>query len=282
MLVDYHFHIYRDNVGPVSYRAADLIECAERAQSLGIKELAFTPHLSRFVEAEPLFRPIEEKTHPEVRKWLRETRTARLEEYVRVVQEVQAQGFPVKLGLEVDYFPQAEDLIREILGDYPWDYVLGAVHFIDDFAVDFSKEIGWPERDVNQVYIDYTQLVISAAHSGLFDALAHVDLVKKFGARPKNDLGLELAKECAEEFKKAGVAVEVNAAGLRKPVKEIYPSLAILFLCQKEGVPIVLGSDGHGRDEVGLLVSKARTWAEQAGYSEVSTFIQRQRQSQPL
>ncbi|MCK9221575.1 MAG: histidinol-phosphatase HisJ family protein [Limnochordia bacterium] len=282
MLVDYHFHLHRDSVGPVTYQAPDIIECAERAKAKGIEELAVTEHINRFIEAKHLFSPLEGKADSRVWQWLQETPTGWLTDYVQAVQGAKEAGLPVKLGIEVDYFPQAEKLIKDLLADYPWDYVLGSVHFLDGFAVDYSKDSGWPEQDVNQVYEDYTELVIAAAHCGLFDAIAHVDLVKKFGARPDSDLGLVLARRCAEEFQRAGVAVEVNAAGLRKPVKEIYPSLPMLFLCKQREVPIVLGSDGHGIDEVGLLVSKARTWALQAGYTEVCTFTQRQPALKPL
>src|SRR5436309_5289003 len=111
---------------------------------------------------------------------------ADLETYVGWVREAQ-QKFPslsVKLGLEVDFIPGREDWIRELAGMYPWDFFLGSVHYIGDFPVDRSAK-DWKDQDVAERWRQYFDVWTQAARSRLFDSLAHPDLPKKFGYRPK-------------------------------------------------------------------------------------------------
>lgn len=108
----------------------------------------------------------------------------------------------------------------------------------------------------------------------MFDIMGHVDLVKKFGHRPSQDMTNEIEKT-AKVFKETGVAVEINTAGLRKPVKEIYPSLAALKIYCKAGVPLTFGSDAHDPQDVGRDYDKAMDLAKSAGYKEYILFKQR-------
>jgi len=108
----------------------------------------------------------------------------------------------------------------------------------------------------------------------MFNIIAHADLVKKFGHRPTQDLTKEVQKT-AEAFKKAGVAIEINTSGLRKPVKEIYPTLEDLKVYCAAGVPITFGSDSHAPSEVAMDFDKAVDLAKAAGYKEYLLFAGR-------
>jgi len=101
-----------------------------------------------------------------------------------------------------------------------------------------------------------------------------VDLVKKFGHRPTADLTEDIGRT-ADVFKSAGVTVEINTSGLRKPVKEIYPSLDVLKIYQKAGVPITFSSDSHDPLDVGRDYDKAAALAKAAGYGDYRVFRRR-------
>src|SRR5690625_4618314 len=139
-----------------------------------------------------------------------------LDDYVEVLIQAQQRGWPVKVALEVDYIPGQEEAIREILAPYPWDYILGSVHYIGTWGIDITATSGWPERDVDAAYREYFALLQKAAKSGLFDTLAHLDLIKKFGHRPAAPLN-DLYAESVAIVSEAGCAVEVSTAGLRRP-----------------------------------------------------------------
>jgi histidinol-phosphatase (PHP family) len=134
--------------------------------------------------------------------------------------------------------------------------------------------VKWKDKDVDTVYRDYYKLLRLSAQSGLYDIMGHVDLVKKFGHRPAGDMTAEVEKT-AKVFKETGVTVEINTSGLRKPVGEIYPSLSVLKIYQKAGVPITFSSDSHDPKDVGRDYDKAAALAIEAGYTEYRVFKKR-------
>lgn len=178
-------------------------------------------------------------------------------------------GIEVVAGLEVDWIRGDSSFeIAEIDGI---THLLGSVHFIDGWAFDDPDSLDeWSQRDVDQVWRDYFDLWCEAVRSDIpFDVMTHPDLPKKFGHRPSfdtTDLFAEVAA-CAAE---AGVAVEVNAAGLRKPVGEIYPSHELLTAFHRAGVDIMIGSDAHAPCEVGMDIERAYDAARAAGYDRVA------------
>ncbi len=136
-----------------------------------------------------------------------------LDPYIDAVVGARDRGLPVKLGLEVDYVPGREDETRELLAPYPWDYLLGSVHFIDGLGVDGEPRL-LDAVGVEEAWQRYFETLAAAARSGLFDSLSHPDLVKIFGVRAQSfDYG-----EVADAIAESGVAIEVSTAGLRKPV----------------------------------------------------------------
>jgi histidinol-phosphatase (PHP family) len=180
--------------------------------------------------------------------------------------------FIIKVGIEADYIPGFEAKTRAILEAYPYDFVIGSIHFIDNWAFDDpDQHVKWKNKDIDCVYRDYYELLRKSAASGLFDIMGHVDLVKKFGHRANTDMTAEV-EATAKVFKDAGVTVEINTSGLRKPVKEIYPSLEVLKIYRQAGVPITFSSDSHEPGDVGRDYDKAATLARAAGYTEYRVF----------
>ena len=165
------------------------------------------------------------------------------------------------------------------MSGYPWDYVLGSVHFVGDWGFDDERYLTrYQEWDIDALYERYFGLVARAAETGFFDSMAHPDLVKKFGYWPSERFDLApIYERVAGAFRRAGVCVEVNTAGLRKPCAEIYPSLGLLRACQRLGVPATLGSDAHAPDQVGLFFKEGLAYLRAGGYESVIAFEERRR-----
>jgi len=236
LLPDYHIHTAR-----CGHAAGRMDEYIAQALALGLKEIGFADHIPMYWLSEGDRDP--ELAMPE----------CDLGNYVAEVERLRASysGITIRLGIEVDYIPGHENKARRILERYPFDYVLGSVHYVDGWGFDNPALIHRYENcDLDDLYRKYFRLVQQAAQSGLFDIMAHPDLIKKFGFRPRCDLQ-ELYDETARAFAEAGVCAEVNTAGLRVPVGEIYPAESFLQTCRNNGVPVTTGSDAHLPNQVG-------------------------------
>jgi histidinol-phosphatase (PHP family) len=190
----------------------------------------------------------------------------------------------VKLGIEVDYLPGREDRIAALIEGRPWDYVIGSVHFVEEGAVDHDGYDAWAGGGAEQVWRHYFETVGGAARSGLFDVLAHLDLVKVWGrGRPAPSGDLRAFYELAlEGIAESDVAIEVSTAGLRKPVAEIYPSRELLDMCREAGRPVALSSDAHEPEFIGHEYDAAMDFMREAGITELSVFERRRRTQEPL
>jgi histidinol-phosphatase (PHP family) len=272
VLVDYHMHLRRPDTGGVRRYSADRAEeFVAQARAAGIDEIGFSDHVYFFRQTRELW---------EI-PWMVERCGDDLDEYVDAVLDAKRRGLPVKLGLEVDYFPGIELELSELLAPYPWDYLLGSVHFVDAFPVD--QQPGLTDKlPAGEAWRRYFVWLRNAARSGLFDALAHPDLVKIFGVRATDEETHYLHVETADAIEAAGVCVEVSAAGLHKPVGELYPDRVLLELCHDRGVPITLASDAHRPEHVGRDVDRAAALAREAGYETVTVFERRERRQEPL
>ncbi len=235
---------------------------AQQALKVGLKEIGFSDHAPLVSHKDPTI----------------SMDYAQLPVYHQMIESVRAEfkdSLKVRVGIEADYIPGFEDKTKAIIDGYPYDYVYGSVHFIEKWGFDDPIQLKeWNIRDVNEVYRDYHKLLRQSALSGLFDILAHVDLVKKFDFHPTESMTEEI-NENARVFKNSGIVIEINTSGLRKPAKEIYPSLHDLKIYRTQGVPITFGSDAHKPHEVGCDFDKGRELALAAGYKEYVMFARR-------
>jgi histidinol-phosphatase (PHP family) len=266
VIVDYHMHL-RNGREEIAHDTSSVEPFVAAARAAGVDEIGFTEHVYYFKQTRSLW------TVP----YQSERCVYDLEAYVEAIVQARGRGLPVKLGLEVDYVPGREDETRELLAPYPWDYLLGSVHFIDGRGVDGEPRL-LDEVGVEEAWRRYFELLAAAARSGLFDSLSHPDLVKIFGVRAA---GFEY-DEVADAIAESGTAVEVSTAGLRKPVRELYPHPDFLAACRARGVPVTLGSDAHSPDLVGRDFDRARELLRSAGYDTVTVFEQRQARQEPL
>ena len=167
-----------------------------------------------------------------------------LDDYCDAVLEAKRQGLPVKLGLEVDYVGEQQARLAELLEPYPFDYLLGSVHWLDGMAVDMSPGV-WEVMTVDEGWQRYIDALCELAVSQTVHVLAHPDLAKIFGRRPDPVLLAELHERAALAAVASGLAVEISTGGLRKPVGELYPDLDFLRAFVRAGAPVTLASDAH-------------------------------------
>lgn len=205
--------------------------------------------------------------------------------YLEMVDEARA-GFPdlpIRLGLEVDYLTGHEAWIEELSKAADFDYLIGAVHYIaPGWAVDNPQHLSrFTEGSVEDIWTTYFDLYEKAIRTRLFDFMAHPDLPKKFGHRPSGDLR-RFYEPVVQALTDTGTAFEINTAGLRKDVKEMYPALEFLQMARTAGVPLLINSDAHAPGEVGADFGKAIMLAREAGYTETLRFEKRHRRAAPL
>jgi histidinol-phosphatase (PHP family) len=274
VLTDYHVHLRPDDAGTPAERyftAANADRYRTVASERGIDELGVSEHVYRFAQALDVWR------HP----FWRSQAIDDLDAYCAFVRE----ETDLRLGIEADFVVGAEDRMASLLERYPWDYVVGSVHFVRDHAVDHEDFDVWDvARDPELVWRRYFELLGEAARSGMFDVLAHPDLVKVWGAqRPRPDGDLRRFYELAMEgIAESGIAVEVSTAGLRKPVGELYPARSFLEMCLEAGNPIALSSDAHVPDQLGYAYERAVEQLGELGVTELAVFEGRGRRLEPI
>jgi histidinol-phosphatase (PHP family) len=168
--------------------------------------------------------------------------------------------------------------------------VVGSVHFLADDAVDVHGAPDWEAWDVwrsndpEKVWARYFETLGEAARTGMFDILAHPDLVKVWGPEvgaPEGDLR-RFYERAMDGIAGSDVAIEVSTAGLRKPVAEIYPSAPFLEMCLEAGRPVALSSDAHTPDQLGHEYERAVEWLADLGVTELAVFEGRARRLEPI
>jgi histidinol-phosphatase (PHP family) len=262
-LVDYHVHTAR-----CGHASGAMERYVERALETGLTELGFSDHLFMY------WLP-PDRRDPELgmAEWEHDF-------YIEDVERCRrryASDITIRLSTEADFIPGHEGELEAILRRYDWDYVIGSVHFLDDWGFDDSRYLyGFDDWDIDALYARYFDTVGSSAETGLFDTIGHADLVKKFGHRPRCDQSEAYAR-LASRFARSGVCVEVNTAGLRKPVGEMYPHPDLLRACHEAGVQTTFGADAHAPHEVAADLNSAAELMRQVGYTEFVKYAARKR-----
>jgi histidinol-phosphatase (PHP family) len=274
VLTDYHVHLRPDEEGSTAERyftAGNVERYRDAAEERGIEELGVAEHIHRFVQSLDVWQ------HPWYRHWARDD----VDEYCDFLRD---SG--LKVGIEADFLPGREDRLQNLLEARDWDYVVGSLHFLRDDALDLHGEPDWAAWDIwrgsdpEHVWGSYFDTLGEAARTGMFDILAHPDLVKVFAGRvpvPDGDLR-RFYERAMDGIAESDVAVEVSTAGLRKPAGEIYPAPAFLEMCLDAGRPVALSSDAHRPEDLGYEYERALELLEGLGVSEIAVFERRQRQ----
>jgi histidinol-phosphatase (PHP family) len=273
LLTDYHLHLRPDEAGatPAGYFTPEnvdrYLEAAERA---GVEELGVSEHIHRFTDA------LEVWTHP----YWEEFAVDDLGGYCEFVRQT-----PLRLGIEMDFIAGREDVIANLLDGYEFDYVVGSVHYLRDRAVDHDVWDVWEAiSDPDRVWRLYFETLAEAARTGLYDILAHPDLVKVWGQdRPQPTKDPRFFYEPAvEAIAETGIAVEFSTAGWRKPADEQYPATALAEMCLDAGAVFALSSDAHIPDHVGYGYERAVDVLREWGVKQIAVFEGRERRLEEL
>ena len=275
MLTDYHVHLRpddRDATAERFFTAGNSERYRTVAQERGIEQLGVAEHVYRFAQSLDVW------DHELWRDHARDD----LDAYCEFVRE----ETDLKLGIEADFVAGREDRLASLLEGREWDYVVGSIHFLRDRAVDHPDYDVWQLRghEPHRVWREYFELLGEAAVTGMFDILAHPDLVKMWGAeRPRPEGDPRRYYEVAMEgIADSGVAVELSTAGLRKPVGEMYPDRAFLEMVVEAGNPIALSSDAHTPEQLGHEYGRAVELLGELGVREIAVFERRERRLEPL
>ncbi len=262
-LVDYHIHTRL-----CGHACGEPEQYVREAIRKGFREIGFADHM-------PMLHIRDEHLT---------MKPGELPVYVDLVRDLQesVDELTIRMGVEMDYFPDQMDEIWRAAEPYAFDYVYGAVHYLDGWGFSDSRDLTtYHGADPDGMYERYFELFCDAVENGGFDIMAHPDLVKKHGAR--TSLPVERMYEtAAETLARADVAIEINSSGLRKRVVELYPTLDFLSICALHGVAVTLGSDAHSPIQVGMDFDLSLKHLRRAGITEIASFEGRKRTMRPL
>lgn len=288
-MIDYHIHLWPHGERDRKPSVEELAQYVQAASSKGVKEVALTEHLFRFSQAETVLggyfnRYPDTEMRTLMKAYWADHAKADLDLYVECVQEAKAAGLPVVLGLEVDYYEGSMDKVSELLSGYPFDVLLGSVHWIHDWPFDHVGDpkvmAYWDTVGVESAWASYTRALEELAASGAVDVLAHPDLAKVGGHRPA--VPEEFYDRMAQAAQSSSLAAEVSSAGWRKPINEPYPAPELLRRFFERGVPITTASDAHGVHYVADRADDIKSYVKDVGYSDLRAFRMRKGYDVPL
>jgi histidinol-phosphatase (PHP family) len=282
-VLDYHLHLWPHSERETPLSLDQIAAYCEKAQAAGVEELALTEHLFRFRQADALVGGFwkDDKVPTALAESMADYwdfhATADLDTYVTLAQGAQDTGLPVVIGLEVDYYEGRMDDVAELLAGYPFDVLLGSVHWLGAWRFDDLDDpvsMGeWSARQVDACWDTYTGALEELAASGACDVLAHPDLIKVAGYRP--DSPEEWWDRMAEAASAAGMAAEVSSAGWRKPAGEQYPAQPLLARFAAAGVPLTTASDAHRLEHVADHADSLRAMLGAVGVDSLQAYTAR-------
>lgn len=256
---DYHMHT------PLCKHATGPMEAyVERGIELGLREIGFSDH-----------NPLPNGMGANVRMSENE-----LEYYVSRVLDLRFQyrgKIDVMLGLELDYVEGLEDYLAGQIARYPFDYIIGSVHYLDREC----RTGAWTQHyagTADEQYSRYFTLIRQLARSGLCDVLAHLDVVKRSMRTPTPN-GFAAIADTVKEIAETGVAIEINTSGYRHSElvnePQPYPSLPLIELAISLGIPLTVNSDAHAPEHVGMKFAEMETFLRKRGCATLLKFERR-------
>lgn len=261
-MIDYHVHTRR-----CGHASGEDREYVEAAIAQGLTEIGFSDHVPCYYEA-PEGWKVSNRGMPQ----------SVLEEYVACLCDLKAK-YPeiiIKLGLEIDFVPGQEERFEALLAPYPWDYLMGTVHFIPDWNFGY---IGYDkDHSLREIYRSYYHQVALAAESKLFDYLGHIDLPRRFFPQLPEEEMEDLDQSFAIRLGKARAVVELSTYAIRSARQEevgILPSARLLRYCRQQGVRVTTGSDAHSPGDVTADFDQVQAMLNDVGYDKITTFTRR-------
>ena len=258
MFIDYHTHHVR-----CGHASGNLEEYVQRGVEIGLQQLGLSDHM-------PLLH-VDPATYYSGMAMPMDELPRYVEECLYLKDKYKEQ-IDIRLGLEGDYIEGYEREIEAIVNAYPWDYVIGSVHFLGEWDISDSRQLhGWEGKRAADVYRQYYDAVQKAAKTGFYSYIGHLDVIKRFGYKPEEDMA-EVERETVDVIADCGLAIELNASGLRMPCEEMFPSRRILAYCLERGVPLTVGSDAHQPAKLASKLDQAVALLKDIGFTELATF----------
>jgi histidinol-phosphatase (PHP family) len=288
-VLDYHLHLWPHSQSDAETTVEQVEAYCEHAVAAGVTEIAVTEHLFRFTQAKDLLGRFwddlpGEALRPGMAAYWDHHARVDLDSYVEVVEAVKAEGLPVVLGLEVDFYEGRMDQVAALLADYPFDVLLGSVHWMGAWRFDVLDDplvlAEWDARDIDAVWDEYTRAMEELGASGVCDVFAHPDLVKIAGRVPA--VPDEFYDRITEAAVLSGMAAELSSAGWRKPVGEEYPAPPLLKRFVDKGIPLTTASDAHTLPHVADRADDLRRLLLGAGVTRLQGYRQRRPYDVPL
>lgn len=261
----------------------------KKAKQIGLKEVGIVDHLYRFHETRDYFEKYmnvdpNDSIGKLQKSWLSHVMTEDMGEFVDLISDAkkrwEKQGVDLRLGIEADYFVGGERELTELISGYPWDYVIGSIHFVDGWGFDNPETVHrFDEVDLKEIHNSFYNSVEKMIRSKMFDFVAHLDNIKVFNHKV-TDQAFNQAwyDRIGNALVETNTATEINA-GLfyRYPVKEMCPGPDYLKTLVAKGVPITLSSDSHYPNDLGKYVFENRDLLKSLNVDEVATFKGRKR-----
>lgn len=250
MKLSYHVH------SSWSDGKSSLEEIVKSAEEINIHELGISDHF--IISPDGTYYP-----------WSMDKRA--LSEYVQNIKNLKSK-IPLRLGLEVDFFPETVSELKKILLKYPFDYLIGSVHVVDGILIDDNlQDLSIDQFD--QLVKKYWQRVYEMCESRTFDIVGHLDLFKKFGL--KSNTSMPEIEKALLSISKNKMAVEINTSGWFFPAKEQYPSTSILKKIKELDIPIIVNADAHAASNLTRGYDEAYQLLHQIGFDKQARFEKR-------
>lgn len=241
MLKDLHIHIERGD-----YTLEWIDKFVNQAVKMNIDEINLLEHSIRIKEFHPTFKEAREYNLYQ-KRWFegKQQQAHTMAEYKALIDKVRSREYPVKInfGLEICWFEQHEDFIRNQVSDGYFDYLIGSVHWIDNWNFN-QRKYQWLGKDVNRLYERYYQMSETLIESDTFDIIGHPDLIGCHSLYPSYDL-TQTYKSLCEKAKAHNVMVEMNTS------KGLGLNEKFLNVAKDVGVTFSTGSDAHRPEDVG-------------------------------
>ncbi|MDD3442793.1 MAG: histidinol-phosphatase [Sulfurimonas denitrificans] len=255
MIADLHNHTKLCN-----HAEGEINEYIEKAIECNIKYFGFAEHAP--MNFDPKYRINFEQMQS-------------YEQSILEVKELYKEKIEILLGYEVDYLRGYMD---ERVLNAKVDYLIGSVHFINEWGFDNPEFIkDYENQDIDEIWQKYFDAIEEMAKSKLFDIVGHLDLIKIFKFMPKGNIAY-IAKNALKAIKDADMSVEINVAGLRKPIAQTYPSYDLLKEVKKLNISITFASDAHKPEQVGLFSDETMKMVKELGFSQCVIYRNRKKE----
>jgi histidinol-phosphatase (PHP family) len=264
--VKFDFHTHHDRCGHARGSVRDYIEAAinKDLDIIGISDHS------------PYFASDDDQPYPHI-TMARSTFPEYVAEILQLKKEYKDK-IEVLLGVESDFFPEHVDIYRSYYEKYPFDYIIGSVHHVDEISI-FHKDRweGLSQQEKMRTKENYYKLIEGSARSRMFQILGHIDAMK--GVYPSfSSIQTAAIDQTLKVISEYDIAIEVNTSGKTKDCGGWYPADDILERALHYGAKITFGSDAHDPERVGDDFELVKQRLKEIGFKDWVFFREKKMQ----